>query len=56
MGVKLFIGTPQMPNKVVLKNWYGLCKDAWFPSQLLNDSRERGVALQIQFYLGYHLF
>ena len=29
MGVKLFIGTPRMRNKVVLKNGYGLFENAW---------------------------
>ena len=34
MGAKLFIGTPKVQNKVVLKiNWYGLCENTWFPWQ-----------------------
>ena len=34
MGAKLFIGTPKVQKKVVLKiNWYGLCENAWFPGQ-----------------------
>ena len=34
MGAKLFIGTPLMENKVVLKiNRYELCEHAWFPWQ-----------------------
>ena len=34
MGAKLFIGSPKVQNKVVLKiNWYGPCENAWFPWQ-----------------------
>ena len=42
MGAKLFIGTPSMRNEVVLKDWYGLCENAWFPWQPIADLRMGG--------------
>ena len=43
MGAKLFIGTPLMRNKVVIKHLYGLCKMHAFNGSRLYDSREWGL-------------
>ena len=44
-----------MRNEDVLKNWYGLYENAWFPWQpLILFSRIR-VGIQIQPYLGFYL-
>ena len=44
MGAKLFIGTPWMGNEGVLKkNWFGLCKIAWFLWQPIANLRRGSV-------------
>ena len=50
MGAKLFIGTPYMQNEGVLKKWYRLCENAWFPWQPIVDLR-MGICLQKYSYL-----
>ena len=39
MGAKLFMGIPEMRNEGVLKKWYGLCENAWFPWRPKADLR-----------------
>ena len=55
MGAKLFIGTPGMRNKGVLKKfWYWLCENAWLPWQPIADL-SMGICLQKYSYLSCHL-
>ena len=53
MGAKLFIGTPWIRNEGVLKKWFGLCENAWFPWQPIADLT-MVVCLQNYSYLSYY--
>ena len=63
MGAELFIGTLWMGNEGVLKKFssprkkfgMGYVKMHGFHGNLLYDSRDWGVGLQIQSYLGFYL-
>ena len=47
MGAKLFIVASGMRNEGVLKHWYGLCENAWFPWQPIADL---GMGVYLQKY------